>query len=186
MRHAERFMFFFQEVVSNSSSRYSVYMEELRYFEEKIFSDERGYFFESYRADWDLPPFVQDNQSFSKKGVVRGMHIQKGQAKLVRCAYGEIYDVAVDCRKESPTYGKWKGFYLSEAAQLYIPDGFAHGFLALTDAVVCYKVSSFYDPSLETGFRYDDHHIAIEWPSTPTIVSPRDAEAGAFGELCFT
>jgi len=140
----------------------------------KVFNDERGYFFESYNAQalFDngiCKNFVQDNESRSARGVLRGLHMQKDkpQAKLVRVVKGEVYDVAVDVRPESPTYREWHGVYLSEEnkKQFYIPEGFLHGFLTLSDeAIFAYKCSDYYDPAGEVGVRYDDEDIGIEWP----------------------
>ena len=140
----------------------------------KVFGDKRGYFMESYNyndykaAGIDYR-FVQDNQSSSKKGVLRGLHYQINhpQAKLVRVIRGEVYDVAVDLRKGSKTYGKWYGLTLSADNKkvLFIPEGFAHGFLVLSDeAEFEYKVSDFYNPGDEGGIRYDDPDIGVEWP----------------------
>lgn len=156
-----------------------------------VYTDDRGYFYESYTfSKWDVPcRFLQDNQSYSKKNVIRGMHFQKGQAKLVRCVKGVIFDVVVDIRKESPTFGQWKGFELSEVNhhQLFIPDGYAHGFAVRSeDALVLYKVSTEYDPALESGFRYDDPSVAIEWNIASPIVSERDRKAPLFGEVCYS
>ena len=111
--------------------------------------------------------FVQDNHSRSRRGIVRGMHYQPGQAKLVRCARGAILDVLVDIRRGSPQFGQWEAFELDdfEHRQLYVPDGFAHGFCVLSDiADVSYKTSAYYDPALEGGFAYDDPEVGIEWP----------------------
>ena len=125
-----------------------------------VHGDERGFFLETYRRDileaagLDLD-FVQDNHSRSRLGIVRGMHFQPGQAKLVRCSSGAIFDVVVDIRVGSPTFGQWDGYRLDDEThrQLYCPDGFAHGFCVLSDlADVTYKTSSYYDPSAESGF----------------------------------
>jgi len=142
--------------------------------EPTVFGDERGYFMETYHAGefkesgLDVT-FVQDNQSKSKKGVLRGLHFQytKPQGKLVRAIKGEVFDVAVDLRKNSPTYGKWEGVILSEdnKKQFYVPEGFAHGFLVLTDeAEFTYKCTDFYDPADEGGILWNDPDISIEWP----------------------
>ena len=147
----------------------------------RLFRDERGFFFESYKEGLELPTFVQDNHSYSKKGVIRGMHFQLApttQAKLVRVAVGKIYDVIVDIRSGSPTYGKWEGVYLDDQAhqQLFVPEGFAHGFQVVSDeAHVLYKVSSPYDSQTERNFRFDDPEIGIEWPLNQQIVSERNA-----------
>ena len=142
--------------------------------EPTVFGDERGYFMETYNenefkeAGLDLN-FVQDNQSKSTKGVLRGLHFQYNnpQGKLVRVIKGEVFDVAVDLRKNSPTYGKWEGVTLSESnkKQFFIPKGFAHGFLVLSDeAEFTYKCTDFYDPDDEGGMLWNDPEIGIEWP----------------------
>ena len=151
-----------------------------------VHGDERGFFLESYRrstlAELGVDEeFVQDNHSRSRRGVVRGMHFQPGQAKLVRCARGAIFDVLVDIRVGSPSYGEWEGFRLDDADhhQLYVPDGFAHGFCVLSEtADVSYKVSTYYDPENESGFSYADPDVAIEWPDAPSLIgSARDRDA---------
>lgn len=142
--------------------------------EAKIHGDERGYFVETYNqrdmheAGLDMK-FVQDNQSMSKKGVLRGLHFQKThpQGKLVRVLKGEVFDVAVDIRKGSPTFGKWHGEMLTaeNCKQFYISEGFAHGFLVLSDtAEFCYKCTDFYYPEDEDGIAWNDPNIGIEWP----------------------
>src|SRR3954454_21939142 len=156
-----------------------------------IDGDERGFFTETYRrsayAELGIgEEFVQDNHSRSGHGVVRGMHFQPGQAKLVRCARGEIRDVLVDIRPDSPTFGEWEGYTLGEQGgeQLYCPDGFAHGFCVLSEvADVVYKVSTYYDPATEAGFRYDDPDVGIEWPAGELRPSQRDATAPTLAEL---
>ena len=156
-----------------------------------IHGDARGFFVETYRrnlyAELGIAEeFVQDNHSRSRRGVVRGMHFQPGQAKLVRCARGEILDVLVDIRPGSPTFGQWEGFTLGEEGgeQLYCPDGFAHGFCVLSEvADVVYKVSTYYDPSAEAGFRYDDPDVGIEWPAVDLQPSQRDKAAPSLAEL---
>ena len=147
--------------------------------ETKLFGDARGYFTETYKkTDFDEAglkyDFVQDNQSRSKKGVLRGLHFQKEhpQAKLVRVLEGEVFDVAVDMRKDSPTFGKWEGVVLSEEnhRQFMIPRGFAHGFLVLSDyATFCYKCDDVYHPEDEGGIMWNDPDIGIEWPFTDNI-----------------
>jgi dTDP-4-dehydrorhamnose 3,5-epimerase len=157
----------------------------------KLHGDERGFFMETYRrnayAELGIDvEFVQDNHSRSRRGVVRGMHFQPGQAKLVRCGRGEVLDVLVDIRRDSPTFGHWEGFLLSDANahQLYCPDGFAHGFCVVSDeADVIYKVSTYYDPEAESGFRYDDPAVGIEWPDVELIPSARDSSAPALADL---
>ena len=159
--------------------------------EPKVHGDDRGFFLETYRRDryaeaGITDEFVQDNHSLSKRGIVRGMHFQPGQAKLVRCARGTILDVVVDLRRGSPTFGQWEAFELDgeRHLQLYVPDGFAHGFAVLSDvADLLYKVSSYYDPSSESGFRYDDPDVGIEWPEGELIPSERDANAPTLAEI---
>ena len=156
----------------------------------KVHGDERG-FFETYRATEYAEagidaPFVQDNHSRSRLGVVRGMHFQPGQAKLVRAARGTILDVICDIRPGSPDFGRWDAVELSDANghQLYVPDGFAHGFAVTSDlADVTYKVSTYYDPGAESGFRYDDPEVGIEWPDIELTPSQRDREAPLLSEI---
>ncbi len=161
--------------------------------EPAVHGDERGFFVESYRRDLleaagiDLD-FVQDNHSRSKRGIVRGMHFQPGQWKLIRCARGAIFDVVVDIRVGSPTFGEWEGYELSDEnhRQFLCPDGFAHGFCVLTDiADVAYKVSTYYDPAAESGFKFDDPQVAIRWPlpAAELIASPRDSSAPTLGAI---
>lgn len=149
-------------------------IEGVHVIEPTVFGDERGYFMETYHAEefrevgLDFN-FVQDNQSKSKKGVLRGLHFQytKPQGKLVRVIKGEVFDVAVDLRKDSPTYGQWEGIILSEEnkKQFYVPEGFAHGFLVLSDeAEFTYKCTNFYDAADEGGILWNDPDIGIEWP----------------------
>jgi dTDP-4-dehydrorhamnose 3,5-epimerase len=156
-----------------------------------VHGDERGFFVESFRADALVElgisdPFVQDNHSRSRQGVVRGMHFQPGQAKLVRCARGAILDVLVDIRRGSPQFGQWEGYELDDVAhrQLYVPDGFAHGFCVLSElADVTYKVTSYYDPQAESGFSYADPAVAIQWPDADTLIgSERDRAAPSLAE----
>ncbi|EFI5623320.1 dTDP-4-dehydrorhamnose 3,5-epimerase, partial [Escherichia coli] len=149
---------------------------EVLIFEPKKFEDSRGYFFESFNqrlfedAVGKETLFVQDNQSYSSKNVLRGLHYQSepyAQGKLVRCIMGEVFDVAVDIRKESESYGQWVGVFLSEDnnRQLWIPEGFAHGFLVKSDkAIFAYKCTNFYNPSAENTIRWDSPDLAIEWP----------------------
>lgn len=154
-------------------------IEGLAIIEPAVYGDERGYFMETYNyrdfaaAGFDMT-FVQDNQSRSKKGVLRGLHYQKKnpQGKLVRVISGEVFDVAVDLRKGSVTFGKWFGVTLSEENknQLYIPEGFAHGFLVLSEtAEFVYKCTRFYDPEDEGGLLWNDPEIGIEWPEMKYI-----------------
>jgi dTDP-4-dehydrorhamnose 3,5-epimerase len=150
------------------------------------FEDKRGWFMETYcasvfAANGIEPLFVQDNCSFSERGVLRGLHFQrppKAQGKLVRVVEGEIYDVAVDLRTASPTYGRWVGEVLSEENRhvLYVPPGFAHGFCVLGErAGVVYKVTAEYAPDLEGGIRWDDPQIGIQWPIVEPVLSTKDA-----------
>lgn len=163
----------------------------------KLFGDNRGYFMETYseaafkEAGLDYT-FVQDNQSSSKKGVLRGLHFQKNhpQAKLVRVLKGEVFDVAVDLREGSETYGEWVGARLSEEnhQQLMIPRGFAHGFLVLSDyAEFAYKCDDFYHPEDEGGLIYDDTDVAIEWPEIDCeyIFSEKDQKHPSLKDLDF-
>lgn len=149
-------------------------IEGLYIIEPAVHADERGYFMETYNQN-DLHQhgldmiFVQDNQSMSVKGVLRGLHFQKEypQGKLVRVIKGSVFDVAVDLRKNSVTYGKWYGIELTEEnrKQFYIPEGFAHGFMVLSDvAEFCYKVTDFYHPGDEGGLAWNDPEIGIQWP----------------------
>jgi dTDP-4-dehydrorhamnose 3,5-epimerase len=144
----------------------------------KVHHDERGLFFESFRASEELPEFVQDNISISKKNTIRALHYQKspGQVKFVRCIQGRIWDVAVDIRPASKTFGKWVAFELNdrEFAALLIPIGFAHGFCALKDSIVQYKVSAFYDETQEMSIRWNDPDLNIPWPVDRPILSKKD------------
>lgn len=160
----------------------------LAVFEPRVFGDERGYFFESYNDRLFLEEgrisahFVQDNQAASTKGVLRGMHLQKGdaaQAKLVRVIEGSVFDVAVDLRPDSPTLHQWYGLELSaeNRKQLFVPRGFAHGYLVLSDtATFAYKCDNYYNKAQEGGLRFDDPAIGIEWPEVgvPFNVNERD------------
>ncbi|GAB6136345.1 dTDP-4-dehydrorhamnose 3,5-epimerase [Thermococcus prieurii] len=151
----------------------------------KVFGDERGFFMETYKKpDFESAgikgEFVQDNHSRSRYGVLRGLHFQRepyAQAKIVRVVRGVIYDVAVDLRKDSPTFGKWVGVILSEHNkwQLYIPRGFAHGFVVLSEvADVVYKVDNVYAPNYEGGIIWNDPELGIDWPVDEPIVSEKD------------
>lgn len=160
--------------------------------EPRVFRDDRGFFFEPYnapryKAGGIEVDFVQDNHSLSTKGVLRGLHFQKspGQAKLVRCARGCIWDVAVDLRPGSATFGKWWGLELDSEShrQLFIPIGFAHGFCVLSDvAEVMYKCSSVYDPATEAGVSWNDPEIGVRWPVQDPAVSERDQKAPTLRE----
>ena len=162
-------------------------IEGLYVIEPTVFKDERGYFVETYNqndmkeAGLDMV-FVQDNQSMSTRGVLRGLHFQKQfpQGKLVRVVRGKVFDVAVDLRSDSKTYGKWFGVELSaeNMKQFYIPEGFAHGFLVLSDeAEFCYKRTDFYHPGDEGGLAWNDPEIGVEWPleeGVDLIISEKD------------
>jgi len=170
-------------------------IEGLKVITPTVYGDARGYFMETYNykdfaaAGIDLE-FVQDNQSMSSKGVLRGLHFQKNfpQDKLVRVVKGEVFDVAVDLREGSATYGKWFGVVLSEEnkKQFFIPKNFAHGFLVLSDtAEFCYKCTDFYHPDDEGGIAYDDPDIGIEWPFEEGVelnLSDKDKKWGSFAE----
>ena len=150
------------------------FIDGLFIIEPTVFGDERGFFMETYNAKEFKKAginvtFVQDNHSKSKKGVLRGLHFQYNnpQGKLVRVIKGEVYDVAVDLRKDSSTYGKWEGVKLSEEnkKQFYVPEGFAHGFLVLSDdAEFTYKCTNFYDAEDEGGILWNDPNVGINWP----------------------
>lgn len=161
--------------------------------EPAVYGDERGYFMETYNLQ-DMAAaglnmtFVQDNQSMSKRGVLRGLHFQKQypQGKLVRVIHGEVFDVAVDLRADSPTFGHWHGEILSSEnkKQFYIPEGFAHGFYVLSEeAEFCYKCTDFYHPNDEGGIKWDDSDIGIDWPLIPNqslILSEKDQNWPSF------
>jgi dTDP-4-dehydrorhamnose 3,5-epimerase len=157
----------------------------------KVFRDSRGFFFESYSAPRYLAAgmpetWVQDNHSRSIQNTVRGLHYQSspGQAKLLRVSYGRIFDVLVDIRPSSPTFGKWHGLYLDaeEHAQVYIPIGFAHGFCVTSEfAEVQYKVSSPYDGATECAIRWNDPELGVNWPVAEPILSARDQVSESFG-----
>jgi dTDP-4-dehydrorhamnose 3,5-epimerase len=160
---------------------------DVQVLEPRVFEDSRGLFFESYNeralAGFGIPgPFVQDNQSFSRRDVVRGLHyqIQQPQGKLIRCISGEIFDVAVDLRKHSPTFGQWVGETLSSANRrmMWIPPGFAHGFMVLSEsAEVLYKATDFYAPQHERTILWSDPALHIEWPHKDrAILSAKDLD----------
>ncbi|MFI5345804.1 MAG: dTDP-4-dehydrorhamnose 3,5-epimerase [Elusimicrobiota bacterium] len=163
-------------------------LEGLLLVEGKSFPDERGFFMESFRADeWakaGLPPLVQDNLSRSKRGVIRGLHYQKNPAaigKLVRCARGKIYDAVVDIRHGSPTYGKWASIELDDSGNrmFWVPEGFAHGFCALSDeADVTYKVTGYWSAAVDAGIRWNDPAVGVRWPVAPgaEIMTAKDRE----------
>lgn len=160
-----------------------------------VFADDRGAFQESFnearfRIDTGLNvTFVQDNESVSKRNVIRGLHFQippKGQAKLVRVSKGSVLDVAVDLRQTEPTYGKYFSRILSgeNATQLFIPEGFAHGFLVLEDdTIFSYKCTNYYSKELERSIRWNDATIAIDWGCDSPLLSPRDEQAMLFSEF---
>ena len=166
---------------------------DVLHIEPRIFSDDRGYFFESYNRDSYLDAgltatFVQDNVSLSKRGVVRGLHFQypRPQGKLVSALTGEVFDVAVDIRTGSSTFGKWVGAFLSaeKGNQLFIPEGFAHGFCVVSEsAIIFYKCTDFYVPEVDRGIRWDDPDFAIAWPVEAPILSPKDRTAPLYSQL---
>jgi dTDP-4-dehydrorhamnose 3,5-epimerase len=160
-------------------------IEGLYIFKPKVFYDERGYFFESYSNKVfeeigvkDIN-FVQDNQSYSRAGVVRGLHLQNppyGQGKLVRVVKGRVLDVAVDVRKNSPTYGQHQIIELTDenGLQFWIPEGFAHGFITLEDTIFLYKCTNLYQPGEDVTIKWDDPDLNINWSNTNPIVSSKD------------
>ena len=171
-------------------------IEGVKIIDVKSFGDERGYFLETYKktdfiAGGIVCEFVQDNQSSSRRSVLRGMHFQikHPQAKLVRVVSGSVFDVAVDLRAGSPTYGKWEGVVLSaeNRRQFFIPRGFAHGFLVLSDtAEFCYKCDNVYHPGDESGIRWDDDTVGIKWPleeGEEPIMIKRDLELPLLADL---
>lgn len=163
--------------------------------EPRVFGDDRGFFAETFRSNVFAElgvgeEMVQDNHSRSDRGVVRGMHFQigAGTSKLVHCARGAIWDVLVDLRRGSPTYGEWEGFELSDENMrvLYVPIGFAHGFCVTSEvADLIYKQSNYYSAEVERGIAYDDPEVGIEWPlpAEELIVSARDTEAPRLAEV---
>jgi dTDP-4-dehydrorhamnose 3,5-epimerase len=170
-----------------------VFIQGIVILEPRVFADERGFFFESYNqktfaAHGIESAFVQDNHSLSRRGTLRGIHYQvrNSQAKLVRVVSGEIFDVAVDLRKSSPTFGRWFGLNLSASnkIQIYIPSGFGHGFLALSDiAEVLYNTGDFYAPEHERCIRWDDPDLAIDWPlDGERVISEKDTKGSFFRE----
>jgi dTDP-4-dehydrorhamnose 3,5-epimerase len=167
---------------------------EVLIFEPRVFGDERGFFFESFNqkvfneATGLSPDFVQDNHSRSAKGVLRGLHyqVQQAQGKLVRVSAGEVFDVAVDLRRGSATFGQWVGAHLSaeNKRQMWVPEGFAHGFLVLSEcAEFLYKTTDFYAPQYERCIRWDDPEIGIAWPlqGQPTL-SAKDQQGKSLQE----
>lgn len=170
-------------------------IEGLVVIEPSVYNDDRGYFFETFHAvKYKLPyayPFVQDNEAKSNAGVLRGLHLQLGehaQGKLVRVVKGAVYDVAIDVRKDSPTYGQWYGILLTgeNKKQLWVPRGFAHGYLVLeNETVFCYKCDNYYHKAAEAGIRYDDPELAISWPDIEIdfIISEKDRALGYLSDL---
>ncbi|MFY7670061.1 dTDP-4-dehydrorhamnose 3,5-epimerase [Tenacibaculum sp. MEBiC06402] len=171
-------------------------IKDLTILEPKVFGDHRGYFFESFNANafeeniYEVN-FVQDNESKSSKGVLRGLHFQKppyAQAKLVRCVKGSVLDVAVDLRKDSPTYGEYEAVELSEhnKRQFFVPRGFAHGFIVLSEeAIFSYKVDNWYAPAHESGILWNDETLNIDWKIDvkDVILSDKDKELSAFSNF---
>src|SRR5919106_5444236 len=173
--------------------RFDTELEGLMLLEPDVHGDERGFLVETFSAPaWrelgvDFE-FVQDNHSRSGAGILRGLHFQTrpGQAKLVRCSRGRIWDVAVDLRRDSPTYGRWEGHELDDELhrQLFVPAGFAHGFCVLSEiADVHYKLSSLYDPATEAGIAWDDPEVGVRWPIDDAQVSARDRAAPRLAEI---
>jgi len=169
-------------------------IEGMFILESNKFEDERGFFQETYHIDKFLEnninlAFLQDNLVYSKKNVLRGLHLQKGfegQGKLVSCIKGKIFDVAVDLRKESETYKKWVAYFLSEEDNkfIYIPEGFAHGYsVESEEALVSYKCTQVYTPDNEVGLIWNDSDININWPRRDYILSDKDKKNGSFEEL---
>jgi dTDP-4-dehydrorhamnose 3,5-epimerase len=168
-------------------------LEGLLVIQPKVFGDARGFFMETwnereYRQHGPEGQFVQDNLSLSRRGTLRGLHFQNPhpQAKLLQVLQGEVFDVAVDIRRSSSTFGRWYGLVLSaeNKLQFFVPPGFAHGFAVLSDtALFHYKCSDFYSPSDESGVRWDDPDIGIRWPLSEPLLSPRDAKALRLREL---
>jgi dTDP-4-dehydrorhamnose 3,5-epimerase len=167
---------------------------EVKLIAPRVFGDARGFFLETYHADRyreaDIPgPFVQDNLSFSQRGVLRGLHLQwpgHVQGKLVSVVQGAVWDVAVDVRRGSPTLGQWVGSELTAENhhQMWVPPGFAHGFVVLSEtALFSYKCTAPYSPVDEIGIRWDDPTLAVAWPVRDPIVSAKDAAAPFFADL---
>jgi dTDP-4-dehydrorhamnose 3,5-epimerase len=175
------------------AERLQTKLDGVALIEPVVHGDSRGFMLESYaRGHWaelgvDVD-FVQHNHSRSSKGTLRGIHFQTapGQAKLVRCARGAIVDVAVDLRRESPTYGEWEAHVLDDEKhrQLFVPVGFGHGFAVLSEvADVCYQVSSLYDPATEAGIAWDDPGVGVEWQVDEPLLSQRDKDAPRLAEI---
>ncbi|POW86552.1 dTDP-4-dehydrorhamnose 3,5-epimerase [Serratia marcescens] len=169
-------------------------VEGVKLIEPKVFGDQRGFFLETFQKSryQELlgidAEFVQDNHSRSARGVLRGLHFQtaKPQGKLVRVVRGEVYDVVVDIRPESPTFKKWVGVYLSEENknQLWVPSGLAHGFVVVSDSADFeYKCTDYYDPSNEGCLLWNDPEVGVEWPISEPLLSPKDLQGKLFREL---
>jgi dTDP-4-dehydrorhamnose 3,5-epimerase len=179
--------------MSDRFRRLETRIDGLVLVEPRVIADDRGFFFETFRANEYAElgidvPFVQDNHSRSLRGTIRALHFQlePGQAKLVRAARGSIWDVAVDLRQDSPTYGRYEAFELSDenARQIFVPVGFAHGFCVTSEtADVAYKVSSYYEGATERGIAFDDPAIGIPWPVEEPLVSERDLSNRTLEEI---
>ncbi|HVT00559.1 MAG TPA: dTDP-4-dehydrorhamnose 3,5-epimerase [Solirubrobacterales bacterium] len=178
------------------AERLETKLDGVALIEPQVHGDARGFMVETYaRGEWaglgvDVD-FVQHNHSRSSRGTLRGIHFQTapGQAKLVRCARGAIVDVAVDLRRESPTYGQWEAHVLDDERhrQLFVPVGFGHGFAVLSEvADVCYQVSSLYDPATEAGIAWDDPDIGVDWQVADPLLSERDKTAPRLTEIAET
>ena len=174
----------------------SLEIPDVKLIEPKIFNDKRGFFLETFRDSYlnklNINNFVQYNHSRSYRAVIRGLHYQskKPQGKLVRCSYGEIFDVAIDIRRNSPYFSKWVGVILDDKKhnQLWIPPGFAHGFLVLSDiADVCYSCTEYYEPESEVGINWNDKDIGIQWPKVfqteDLLISPKDIKNQFLNEI---
>ncbi|GAB5380449.1 MAG: dTDP-4-dehydrorhamnose 3,5-epimerase [Aliiglaciecola sp.] len=173
-------------------------LKDVKIIEPKVFGDERGFFMETFRQDWfkenvaDID-LVQDNHSLSRKGTLRGLHYQSNntQGKLVRVTAGEVFDVAVDLRQSSTTFGKWFGIYLSSEnkRQLWVPEGFAHGFYVTSEyAEFCYRCSNYYHPESEISLKHDDKYVGIEWPFNPSVavsLSDKDKKGLSFSDVAY-
>jgi dTDP-4-dehydrorhamnose 3,5-epimerase len=173
--------------------RIETQLDDLVLVEPEVHGDDRGFLVETFRDDaWRAlgveGHFVQENQSRSARGILRGLHFQTspGQAKLVRCMRGRIWDVAVDLRRGSPTYRSWEGHELDDESQrqLFVPVGFAHGFCVMSElADVAYKLSSYYDPRSEAAIAWDDPDLAVGWPISDPLLSERDRTAPRLAEV---
>lgn len=171
---------------------HSAPLQGLLIIEPKLFSDDRGYFYESHQdkryLEAGIPPLVQDNISRSKQHTLRGLHYQlpQSQGKLVWVTRGKVWDVMVDIRRSSPTFKKWFALTLSddEPRQIYIPPGFAHGFCVLSDeADFCYKCTDYYAPQTEQGILWNDPALAIDWPVSSPLLSPKDIAYPTLNEI---